>query len=914
MQKTCRRRAYSIQRTAYIFSILFNFTLIFFAQNVFSIPTYKINAYLDSEHMQIHGKVDIEFINNVDRDSIKLGLFPNAFLKQSDQLNDINYEWIFPKDFNAGSISFEIDEILVNDKLEYSFAINKERPKNEIINDTVTEIKLGKIIQKDDKINLKLYFTTLIPHRFGTFGYYGKDINLNGYFFPFYIEELSDGAYSNLYPQRSIFNISLNTDEDLVGIANGIMCTKLRVKIFKFEAYYPSLVLSKDFYLTTYKSDYLDLIFLKPRENKKQIEYINDTLKKFNEFLSSYGMQIPRQQVIVSEIRLRHLLTMNSDDMLFLSDRAFQIFNFVRYFHEFGFINGLATQIFRQKLKGLLPGDENILVSEALGWYITDKYRAFRKVEFNEIENAKDLLLVKLFSFIPAVQEVIFTPQYPFSSVYFNKIYSDDYLKTDFSTYTRNIPSGRVIAEKLKDLIGNEEYDDLFRNFIIKMSNEFATKESFYKYSQDFTGIDLKWFYKQWLKPLSKINYALKDIKKTKLKNGLHKTKLTISKESKEDILEPVFIKLENSEDLYLKWDGKAQEDTLELTTEHKINLIEIDPEQRLNETTLKDNRDPSKYVLLVREINGSLDINSGEISALLDLQLRRIYDPKNRYNLYGYYYPAGTLISAGYGRQFGRLVDFLRMNHYAEISNNFLWLNPGFVDSDDTLVPSSGIANTIMLYYGFSSTLSYKNPQGGWALGSYFEYGSKYTLSDFEIYRVGLSGLKIIQIANEQLLVIRAKLSSAISDDLPEQKYFSIGGLSGVRGLDYSDAEAIGKNRILLSCEYRHRLISNLNLNFLNIFRLTKIQGAILFDSGKVNNTYQDLINTDNDPAYEHSQGFHELFYKDPINYSAGYSLRLFIDALGIRETLFRFDIAQRLDHITETAPRFYFALDQSF
>jgi hypothetical protein len=314
----------------------------------------------------------------------------------------------------------------------------------------------------------------------------------------------------------------------------------------------------------------------------------------------------------------------------------------------------------------------------------------------------------------------------------------------------------------------------------------------------------------------------------------------------------------------------------------------------------------------MVHEINGSLDLTSGEVTALLDLQLRRLYDPKHRYNLTTYYNPLGLSLTGGYGRQFGQLVDFFRMNHYLEISDNYLFLNSGFSSEDDSA--TSGIANTLILYYGFSSTLSYKNPEGGWSTGTFLEYGSEYTLSDYEILRLGWSTLKIIQLVDEHLLVLRAKVSSAMSATLPDQKYFSLGGLNGVRGISFSDADFVGKNRAFGSAEYRHRLVSNLNWNFFNLFRIRKIQGAAFIDVGQVNDTLTDRRALEDDPTYVYDDSFWELFTENTPQISAGYSWHLFIDALGIRETLLRFDLGQSLTDLGETGPRTYFAFDQAF
>jgi hypothetical protein len=623
-------------------------------------------------------------------------------------------------------------------------------------------------------------------------------------------------------------------------------------------------------------------------------------------------LALNQKEIIIVDAPLREVLTINSSNMIFISDEILNIFFYFRYFHEFEIIRAIYTEILRNEIIKIEGELSWYWVLEACSWYLTDLYRDNFHEKTNKPLDARNILLLRIFSFLPAVQEALYAPQFPFTYAYFNNIYFIDPFRTNIIDYKRDVPPGRVITERLKDVLSRDSYNKLFLEYIQKYNLRFVDVANKYLKENE------TWFWKNVLRKLPCQNYLINKIEKKKI-NKKWKNIVKIKRETQEEVIEPVklYAKEWFGKKYYLDWDGKGNEHEFIFGTEKKLRVIEIDPDKRLHEMYLFDNRVPSKYVLIVQEINASLGISDTDFEANIDLQVRRMYNPKNFYNFSGFLRPSGYGFQAGYGRQFGKLLDFLRLYHNADVSFFFQKLDENFVDVTESVsVPvDSGITTSIIFGYWFGNFFSYKNPQGGWSVSFFTELSSPIILSDYKFYRTGINITKLTEIFYDHILAIRAGLGTSGIDNVPEQREFSLGGVYNIKGLPQSDADFVGKHRFLANLEYRHPIFRNLNINFFDLFRIRKIKGSIFTDAGRVTSTVQEkrLIQASLIDNYETTLA--DTFDVRKYSSDFGYSLQIFFDALGIRETLLRFDVAKRIDNFKEElTPRFYISLDQSF
>ncbi len=869
--------------------ILF-FPIRILAQNS-NLPLYNLCFEINIENHTIIGKEEIIFENtsNKNLSSLLLMLYPNRYSKKQTYLNEINFERFYPKRENFGNM--KITELEINNEVYDAkfFAKNSE----------TLEIPLKKELKSNEKIKLKIKWITKIPEQFGPFGYFEDQISLNGGFYP----------TINALNQKSEFNIKLIFSKKYDAIINGEFYSNTNEITKKLSDYYISIVLAKKFYLTKYQTKRSNFYYYQITKNENKIKNIKKILD---------NLSLNKKEIVIVDVPIREILTLNSENMLFISDKMFNIFFYFRYFHEFEFIRGLYIQSVRDEIQKIEKENEWFWINEAIGWYLCDLYRNFYNKQTQKPIDARDILLLRIFSFLPPIQEALYAPQFPFTYAYFNDIFYIDPFKSDIVTYKSEIPPGRVIAEKLKDTLKEGKYTQLFNEYILELSKN--KNSSFIEISNKYLE-NSKEFWTQWLKKLPIQNYYIKDIKKVK-HNKKFQNKITVMRDSKEKIVEPVqlYAKEWFGEKYYLEWDGRDNEHDFIFESKKKIRLVEIDPNKRLHETFLFDNRAPSRYMLIVEEINASLGFLNQEFDANIDLQIRSMYNPKYFYNFSGFVRPTGYGFSSGLGKQFGRLLDFLRLYHYADVTFFFQKLDENFVNvavenESVTVAVDSGITTSIILGYWFGNLLSYKNPQSGWSFWTFLELSSPVILSDYKFYRTGINITKLTKIIHDHILALRGSFGTSGNEGVPEQRQFSLGGINNIKGLPQGGSDFVGKHRLLLSAEYRHPIISNLDISVFDIFRIRKIKGSIYLDTGRVASTVTDKRLILAEQLNDYSSTVSDLFNIEDYNSDVGYSLQFFFDALGVRETLLRFDVAKRLDHFTEElTPRFYLSLDQSF
>ena len=120
-----------------------------------STPNYFLSLTLDTDYHKIYGDQQITFTNTSEKalKTVELVLYPNRYLKLPKQINEVNFEWIYPHDFNKGEI--ELKNILIKKgSKEYS-------PQSEFTdNKQIIRLFLQKPLAPDDKITITFDFIT----------------------------------------------------------------------------------------------------------------------------------------------------------------------------------------------------------------------------------------------------------------------------------------------------------------------------------------------------------------------------------------------------------------------------------------------------------------------------------------------------------------------------------------------------------------------------------------------------------------------------------------------------------------------------------------------------------------------------------------------------------------------------------
>jgi outer membrane protein assembly factor BamA len=208
---------------------------------------------------------------------------------------------------------------------------------------------------------------------------------------------------------------------------------------------------------------------------------------------------------------------------------------------------------------------------------------------------------------------------------------------------------------------------------------------------------------------------------------------------------------------------------------------------------------------------------------------------------------------------------------------------------------------------------LSYINPKGGIGATVFVGLVSRYLGGDYDFYKAGLNVSGIIPLDQSNLIALRFALGISGNEGIPPQQQYDLGGLSAMRGFQNGSIERIGRNRVLLSAEYRHYLFKDIDINLASLFRVRNIMGALFMNTGRINASvaeYADYLAGQGD----YNPSPHPLFNVNKYEVDIGYGIRFLYDILGVRESILSVDVAKSLTGFGDNGVRYYVSFAQTF
>ncbi len=839
--------------------------------------------------------------------------YPNVYGRSTKNIDEVTLQFLYPKGIDKGWMKIgEIHDALgrIGKRVLSEQAGVPFRLKD------VTDC-FGFDV-KDPVPPFKINYSFYVPRMTGPYGRYGRVVTALGGLSPMPVRK-KGGVYDFFAPavKRDLSGSVISCEGNYIVAGKYKKCPDF---ISSLEAPYIGAV----FYGRNYpiklhiKSSFLSAdVFLFNVESKGYIADFRDSLTKLLKRLErgvSSGM-LPeggRRKFVLVEAPLRRRLVLRTTGMLVFSDRMFKVFPALVKYHEKELFRGLVEEYVEPLVYSRESAPSAQWVIEFVSAMAMDEAAAEL---MGKGRDARRLGPVRVFSFHPAVDQVVYTPQFPFVYAYYDIIYARDPLGHGPLSFNRRIPNGRVLYEKFLDMQGREGVLVLLRDYWGGSSSLIDTAVSRF-------GDGIGGFFSQWLGPFPRMDYSLESVVKRKVEGG-YRTDFTVRRKSDRPIEEPVevLVKERGNGSRLLRWDGAGNEKKFSLLTRRPVSVIEIDPRHRLSDYNMLNNRVPPEYKWILTAFSFGADLNDMEPYVYAAVQFRKKYGGRHRYNVSAFYSDDAYGVSIGYSLLFGRVIDSLRMTHGAGISYNFSRLNEDTVVYRDFSDPSiwkvmelgeSGYATSVTLSYFFGNFVSYMNPIKGWSGGVAATLGNSIFGGDFDYYSLSF-GLRTVQpITLNNLLAGRFLISKSGDSGLPMQLYTSLGGINSARGFDSDDVRFDGRNRILLSGEYRGMVIPDTDID-LHLFRLRRVQVVAFADTGRVTGTKEDIIRESVEGVSFRSD-FKGLFDISEWDSDIGVGVRFFFDALGVRETLLRFDAARRLQNFGFDDIRYYISFEQSF
>ncbi|MFQ5822832.1 MAG: M1 family aminopeptidase [bacterium] len=163
---------------------------------------------------------------------------------------------------------------------------------------------------------------------------------------------------------------------------------------------------------------------------------------------------------------------------------------------------------------------------------------------------------------------------------------------------------GSFFYDLLKYIVGDETFENICHEYFNQWALKHVNEARFKEVCEDVSGMDLDWFFEQWLHNSVTVDYALGKTKKKKI-DDLWVTEVEI-KRNNEGIM-PVEVQLttQSGEKFVQRWDGKDSKGTVTFKSTSKPEEVILDPQDAILDNT-RINNGPLKVKFLFEYPNMS--------------------------------------------------------------------------------------------------------------------------------------------------------------------------------------------------------------------------------------------------------------------------------------------------------------------
>jgi len=153
------------------------------------------------------------------------------------------------------------------------------------------------------------------------------------------------------------------------------------------------------------------------------------------------------------------------------------------------------------------------------------------------------------------------------------------------NSYTK----GALFYDMLRYIVGDTTWEKIcheyFRHWALKHVNEARFKQV----CEDVSGMDLDWFFNEWLHDTVTIDYALGSVKKKRVHTSWQ-TEVEVRRKDRGIMPVEVEVLTEAGERQVKRWDGEGEKGTLTFVTDGKPRSVVVDPDDRILDTNRLNN------------------------------------------------------------------------------------------------------------------------------------------------------------------------------------------------------------------------------------------------------------------------------------------------------------------------------------
>ncbi len=604
-------------------------------------------------------------------------------------------------------------------------------------------------------------------------------------------------------------------------------------------------------------------------------------------FLETLNLPVPSaaHPLLVVEAPLRHNLARVTDGVLLVSDRAFRQPPMERFwrFHRFALLRELYGAWF---LRGR-SGPQAAFDADAAGAYFRDEYT---RTQAGGAEDAFDVL--SLWAFIPAVDSLLYAPQLPFIGTYFRLIQEADPLRANLTNPPAQDARGKLAYEKLLDRFGPARVRPVLMDVARGQSLKAASARHL-----PASAVDVL---ETWTGQYPKVQYRLHSWTDRWVEgpacapaSGCYEATAEIQRLG-DEVAEPVTVRFTDDEGRQLRVQVPSSVVAMRVATATlgaALAEVLLDPDGRLAETPSTqipspklDNRSHPRWRVLLNSFNVQPTPSANTVDVVLDLGFSRVHDVHWRFATRASFGPSTISVSARSTYKFGRAVTPASLVQWVGAVAAAEYLRPEFAGTSRSAFATSGV-----IYYGYDDRQSIWAAEPGLAFRASLGFSQAFAALDPDsettrgAMRLSLRGLRSWRFGGQHQLSLRAKGGAFIAGTPHPQLQYALGGRSNFRG--YVIDEAVGRWRAILSGEWVHPLVPDLDINAGWLVWWSGLDGALFADIGGIG----DVFGHDQAPSASRPT----LPARNQLRADVGYGLRFYIDYFGMQPAVMAVDVA---------------------
>jgi hypothetical protein len=600
----------------------------------------------------------------------------------------------------------------------------------------------------------------------------------------------------------------------------------------------------------------------------------SDALRFLSEHLPpAVAARLRPSRLRLVEAPLRRDLALPSAGVVFVSDRLLRLTPVERFrqFHRFALVRAVYAQVVGDALGAREAPADRAWVAEVVAEHLT---RAFIVARYGVREDAFDVLAPG--AFLEAVDNVLYAPQMPFQSAYFNVVDDTDPGRDRWRLFHGAGPTGRRVYEKLRDRLGPPGLDALVTAWL-------ADGQSL----RETEGAPPAAFFSAWLGPYPPSNVRLAGVASRRLPpaaaaGGSHYEHAALvvragaPPPAAAPPAEPVTVRFlladGTCEDVVWEAPAGPAEGRVTLRSAHALDTVVLDPEGRLvqwlpgvpDDLRLDDRVSADLKVLLGRVFLTTTP-TSGDFSASAEIVLQRRFDIRNRFGLLPFVVPGKIGASVFHSYGFGPRITANRLGAFVSSAVRGAAVETGDGDWRAGLTAQLGVgwSDLVTPFDMMDQTVAFAvlryllGPEAGDT-----RHGGQ----------LDLEGAFVRSVHPRHRFAWRAALGTTVGEVVAGER-FRLGGVGGVRAL--TATERPGRHRGVASLEYRHTFTRSWSVGVARLAWWEGLEGALFVDGGFAADAWADLG------------------LADTWVLGVGYGLRFHATLFGVQPALLSLDLA---------------------